>query len=143
MKFNIRVYGLLIHEGAILVTDEDRFGVQFTKFPGGGLEFKEGTVDCLIREFKEELNLEVNNPRLFHINENFIESAFHKDHQILSIYYFVDSNEINSIQTKSIKFDFQGEEQIFRWIPLQELEESEFNFPIDKQVVQKIKESLN
>ncbi len=138
MRFNVRVYGLLIHDESILVTDENRFGTQFTKFPGGGLEFKEGTVECLLREFQEELAIEVHSPTLFHINENYVESAFHKDHQILSIYYLVETDEIASIKTKQDKFDFDGQEQIFRWIPLEELKESCFNLPIDKQVVQKL-----
>ena len=44
-QFNIRVYGLWIREGRILVTDEFRLGTFMTKFPGGALEFGEGTID--------------------------------------------------------------------------------------------------
>ena len=59
-RFNIRVYGVLIDElNRILLSDEFIKGGFFTKFPGGGLEFGEGTKDCLIREFKEETNLDV------------------------------------------------------------------------------------
>ncbi|MBL4624869.1 MAG: NUDIX domain-containing protein [Flavobacteriales bacterium] len=55
-KFNIRVYGLLFNEqGDLLVSDEERFGNKFTKFPGGGLEFGESIISCLIREYNEEL----------------------------------------------------------------------------------------
>ena len=50
-RFNIRVYGLLVEAGRILVTDEFRLGIFMTKFPGGKLNFKEGTIDCLRREF--------------------------------------------------------------------------------------------
>ncbi|MFM2327645.1 MAG: hypothetical protein RIR31_1847, partial [Bacteroidota bacterium] len=58
--FNIRVYGILINENKqVLVSDEFIRGMQITKFPGGGLEFGEGTRDCLKREFMEEMNLEV------------------------------------------------------------------------------------
>ena len=58
--FNIRVYGILKDsQNRILVTDEFIRGNYFTKFPGGGLEFGEGTRDCLKREFKEEANLGV------------------------------------------------------------------------------------
>ena len=40
-RFNVRVYGLLFNdEKEVLVTDENRFGIQFTKFPGGGLRNK-------------------------------------------------------------------------------------------------------
>src|SRR5215203_25897 len=58
--FNIRVYGILINEKKqVLVSDEFIRGSYYTKFPGGGLEFGEGTRDCLQREFMEEMNLKV------------------------------------------------------------------------------------
>ena len=54
-RFNVRVYGLLLNEKEeILVTDEFRLGVLMMKFPGGGLEFGEGTIDCLRRECMED-----------------------------------------------------------------------------------------
>ena len=47
-RFNIRVYGILINDrNELLVSDELIKGLQFTKFPGGGLEWGEGTMDCL------------------------------------------------------------------------------------------------
>ena len=53
-KFNIRVYGILINEqDQVLITDELIKGHKITKFPGGGLEFGEGTIDCIKREFIE------------------------------------------------------------------------------------------
>jgi 8-oxo-dGTP diphosphatase len=58
--FNVRVYGLLINdEQEILISDEQEYGMQFTKFPGGGLELGEGLIDGLKREFVEECNVEV------------------------------------------------------------------------------------
>ena len=55
MSFNLRVYGILINEqNQLLVSDEYIRGMKITKFPGGGLEFGEGTRDCLKREFLEE-----------------------------------------------------------------------------------------
>ena len=55
-RFNIRVYGLLINEQKqVLVSDELIRGSYITKFPGGGLEFGEGTRNCLQREFMLKL----------------------------------------------------------------------------------------
>ena len=46
-RFNIRVYGLLINNlNQVLVSDENIKGHYITKFPGGGLEFGEGIIDC-------------------------------------------------------------------------------------------------
>ena len=59
-RFNIRVYGILLNEKQeLLVSDEFIRGAYITKFPGGGLEFGEGTRDCLAREFMEEMGLRV------------------------------------------------------------------------------------
>ena len=142
MRFNIRVYGILIQNQSVLVTDENRFGHTFTKFPGGGLESGEGILDCLIREFQEELNISIEKPNLFHINENFVPSAFNQNDQIISIYYLVQSTELNKIQLASKRFDFNDQEQIFRMISLTDLNSDDFRFPIDKEVIQKIKATL-
>lgn len=138
MRFNVRVYGILIHGNKVLVSDENRFGRKFTKFPGGGLEFKEGIEDCLHREFKEELDIEIENLKLYHINENFIESAFNPQHQIISIYYSCSSKQIDSIPIAEEKFAFHGEDQIFRWIGIDQIKISDFDFPIDQQVANKL-----
>jgi len=57
--FNVRVYALCIVKNKLLTLQEPFAGKMVIKLPGGGLEFGEGTVDCLKREFKEELNLEI------------------------------------------------------------------------------------
>ena len=58
--FNVRVYGVLVdRENRLLVSDEFIRGNYFTKLPGGGLEFGEGTRDCLTREFMEETGLTI------------------------------------------------------------------------------------
>ena len=61
-KINIRVYGILINsQKEVLLSDEKYRDVEFTKFPGGGLEWGEGTKETLIREFQEELDIIIAN----------------------------------------------------------------------------------
>ena len=89
--FNIRVYALLINDQQeVLVTDEFRFGKEMTKFPGGGLNWGEGTIDCLHRECREELGCEIRIVKHFYTTDFFQCSAFHADHQLISIYYIVN-----------------------------------------------------
>jgi len=85
-RFNVRVYGILVVEGKLLVSDEFIKGKEITKLPGGGLEFGEGLADCVVREFKEELNLAINVKNHFYTTDFFVKSAFN-DSQIISIYY--------------------------------------------------------
>ena len=136
--FNIRVYGILIQEGKVLITDEVRSGVKMTKFPGGGLEFGEGIAECLIREFKEELNVRIGVKTLFYINDFYQVSSFNKNEQLVSIYYLVslDEGEINTTETP---FLFEtNEPQCFRWLELNKITKNDVTFPIDKSVVEKL-----
>lgn len=139
-RFNVRVYGLLFNErNEVLVTDEKRFGIQFTKFPGGGLEFGEGTIDCLKREFIEELNAKVEIESHYYTTDFFQESAFKNTDQILSIYYIVKLSAELKTKISSKKFDFKDQEQIFRWMSITDLQKEEaLTFPIDKVVAKKL-----
>ena len=109
-KFNIRVYGILINEKKqVLVADEFIRGNYYTKFPGGGLEFGEGTRDCLKREFVEELNLKVDVLEHLYTTDFYQESAFRPGDQIISIYYLVKPLEMIAARLSDIEFDFDAD----------------------------------
>lgn len=138
-KFNIRVYGILINDQLqVLVSDERRCGFQFTKFPGGGLEWGEGLIDGLKREFKEELAIEIDVKDLFYVTDFFQVSAFHENDQLISIYYLVSSIEYTSILTNK-KPTYSDSKEQHRWLDLGTISENNFNFPIDKLVAKKLK----
>lgn len=140
-KYNIRVYGILINEKQeVLVTDEFRMGMKMTKFPGGGLEANEGIADCLKREWMEELGLEIEVVKHIYTTDFYIKSAFN-DAQLISIYYEVKLLKKAQIATKVGAFDFDEESdgaQIFRWLSLDKMTESDFTFPIDQLVAKLI-----
>lgn len=139
-KFNIRVYGLLIHEDKILLSDELVSGRFITKLPGGGLEFGEGCIDCLKREFVEELGIGINHIQHFYTTDFFQPSAFHPDHQIISVYYTCKSDYSASIATNSTP-NFPpnaSNSQSFRWIALKDISPDVFTLPIDKVVAKLI-----
>jgi 8-oxo-dGTP diphosphatase len=150
-RFTIRVYGILKDENRrILLSDEFIRGEYFTKFPGGGMEFCEGTRDCLKREFKEETGLDVTVGEHIYTTDYFQISAFNKKDQIISIYYFVhsdDPNELIKLQTKTMVFDFaphqvsdlDAQVELLRWIEWNELSEESVTLPIDKIVVGMLK----
>jgi ADP-ribose pyrophosphatase YjhB (NUDIX family) len=137
-KFNVRVYGILIKDRQVLISDEFINGRAISKFPGGGLEFGEGTIDCVIREFKEELDLNIDVESHFYTTDFFVVSAFSKESQVISIYYIVKALEEMRFATTHRKFDFDRKEgaQSFRWLRLDEISEKDFTFDIDKKVAQ-------
>jgi 8-oxo-dGTP diphosphatase len=136
-SFNVRVYGVLIQGGKLLVSDEFIKGKEITKLPGGGLEFGEGLADCVVREFKEELDLTVEVKSHFYTTDFFVTSAFHVDSQVISIYYVVNALEDLKITASTKKFDFKKKAegaQSFRWIDVNKVSENDFTFVIDRRV---------
>jgi len=139
-SFNIRVYGIAINSyNEILLTDEIRFGEKMTKFPGGGLKFGESTLECLKREFKEELKQKIEILSHFYTTDIFQPTyLLPETQQLISIYYLVRLCEPHSFNTKVIEFDFDSfkeGEQIFRWVNIKDLNENMLTFPLDKKVV--------
>jgi 8-oxo-dGTP diphosphatase len=127
--FNLRVYGILLGENKkVLVSDEFIRGNYYTKFPGGGLEFGEGTRDCLKREFKEEMDLEVKITAHIYTTDFFQMSAFNPEHQIISIYYFVEPLEPITAPLRDKPFDFDEKQM-------------SVTLPIDKVVAKMVREN--
>lgn len=140
-RFNIRVYGLLINDkDQVLVSDECRNGFSFTKFPGGGLEFGEGFTECLCREFKEEMDVDVQIGELYFYNDYFQESIFNPNDQIISFYYKVNCDSWESIIADKHVHPITVEGEKNRWVNISELSEVDFALPIDKLVISKMRE---
>jgi 8-oxo-dGTP diphosphatase len=144
--FNIRVYGLFVNEKQeILLADEERFGMRMTKFPGGGLQFGEGTIDCLKREAMEEFGQEIEVTGHFYTTDFFQQSQFHTDHQLISIYYTARFLETERFRISKIPFDFKGtKEEIrsFRYKKITEISEEELSFPVDRRVLMMLKSEI-
>lgn len=145
-KFNVRVYGLLLHtNNRILVADEMIRGQKITKFPGGGLELGESTVDCLIREFKEETAADIEITDHFYTTDIFQPSAFDDHSQVISIYYRVNCPNYKQIDVSSKKFDLDmlnGRHESFRWARIDQLlREKYLTLPLDRIVVSLLMEN--
>ena len=152
--FNIRVYGILINaKQQVLVSDEFIRGNYYTKFCGGGLEFGEGTIDCLKREFMEEMGLRVAVTGHLYTTDFYQQSAFNPGHQIISIYYYVQAlEEITApLREKSFDFDEQqmqvytdtGETETFRFIDWNDFSSASVTLPIDKLVADMVKQQYS
>lgn len=143
-NFVIRVYGIIINsKNEVLLSDEFQLGMNMTKFPGGGLEFGEGTIDGLKREFREECNgQEIKNINHFYTTDFFQKALFHENKQLLSIYYLAEFEQPLRFKISTNQFDFQKDKnsnQSFRWIKINYLNEADITFPIDKFVAGKLK----
>lgn len=131
-KINIRVYALCIKNYKVLALCEKYAGETLVKFPGGGMEYGEGVMDCLYRELREELNLLIKNAKHFYTQEDFILSKFDNTTQILTIYYLIDIDEYTEIIPVVSSIEKIMWIDIFR-------QNNPFSLPIDKLVFEKIR----
>ncbi len=138
--FNVRVYGLLINvNNQILISDERELEMNFTKFPGGGLELGEGLITALKREFLEECDAEIEVLTHFYTTDFYEKSAFNNS-QVISVYYLVKEIKPLTLHFKNKVFDFDKEEnQSFRWLYISDLNTDDVTFNTDKTVVELLK----
>lgn len=144
-KFIIRVYGIIINDkDEVLLSDEYYNNTFMTKFPGGGLEFGEGPIDCLKREAIEEFGQEIEIIKHFYTTDFFQASLFHEKSQLLSIYYLARFTTPVRFKIATKEFDFTTNENgsiSFRWRAIADLTENDVSFPIDKHVTGLIKKA--
>ena len=135
-RFNIRVYGIWIKDDKVLVNDETIRGMQVIKFPGGGLDWGEGTVDCLKREWKEELGMDIEVLDHFYTTDYFQHSAY-DDSQVISIYYLVAAPTAPDVIVNN-----EANERTY-WMDMQEVSAHTFTLAIDRKVGHMLQELYN
>jgi ADP-ribose pyrophosphatase YjhB (NUDIX family) len=139
MRFNIRVYGLILNsKGEVLLSNEKRHGYSFTKFPGGGLEWGEGLKEGLKREIMEEIGKEAEIGDLIYVNDFFQRSAFRDSDQIISFYFKVFGIEESSIDLRTLEERGLEEGEAFEWVKPDDQLVEKLTFPIDRVVAQQV-----
>ncbi|GHU95963.1 DNA mismatch repair protein MutT [Clostridia bacterium] len=120
-KFNFRAAGLLIHDGKLLIhrgmTDD------FYALPGGRVEMFEDTEATLLREFKEEIDADIEIERLLWVCEDFFEYEGGKVHEI-GFYYLIKLKEPMKVQLDGTFTARELNDSLleFKWVPLEEME---------------------
>lgn len=134
-KINVRVYATLLKDKKVLGLHEEYAGSHLLKFPGGGLEFGEGVLECLHREFEEELNLKIEKLSHFYTQEDFLVSRFRENEQLLTIYYLAEIENENDLLIRDPCIEK------IEWISL-DTEENPFPLPVDKIVFDLMREKF-
>ncbi len=125
-RFNIRVYGICIADGKLLVNEEIIRGNKIIKLPGGGLNWGEGAIDCLKREWKEELNIDIEVVGHFYTTDFFQPSAFDNS-QVISIYYLI------AAAIPAVIINSESNERTY-WMNMEDVSADTFTLAIDKAV---------
>ncbi len=134
-RFNVRVYGLLVHNGRVLLSEEKIQGQRVVKFPGGGLQPGEGTLDGLRREIREEMGVEPVDIRHFYTTDFFQQSAYRAQDQIISIYYWFSVDNPEGIPDGPGHGLKPGTGEVFRWRALAHAAVTDVDLPIDRVVM--------
>lgn len=134
-KINVRVYACAVKDQKVLTLFEEYAGEHLMKFPGGGLELGEGLVDCLHREFDEELNVKIEVLEHLYTQENFLTSRFRENEQLLTIYYMVKI--VNEEDFLILDPCIEKTE----WVDINQ-NDNPFPLPIDRIVFDKLKQKI-
>ncbi|GLI08847.1 DNA mismatch repair protein MutT [Paenibacillus tyrfis] len=136
-EFLLRVAGVLIKENKILLHKTKKGNAWV--LPGGRGEINEETGKTVIREFAEELGLNVKAVRLLWIIENFNAYGEKNLHEY-GVYYLVKAEESEITRPE----EFIGLEKeigiVYKWIELQELHNINIYPRALKQLIQDISE---
>lgn len=120
--FNYRVAGIWIKDGHVLLhrlVNESNWSL-----PGGRVAIAEESQSSLTREFREELGIDVQVERMALVIENFFTYGGRDTHEIGFYYVVTDEKNFTSFDEKPFH-GIEGERLIFKWMPIDELDEIE------------------
>ncbi len=121
-KFTYRVVGIVMDNQRVLLHRAEPD--DFWSLPGGRGELLEVSQNTLKREMREELGVEIQVERLLWVVENFFEHNAQSHHE-LGLYFLMSFPSRSPLYTESKAFagDEQGLKLIFKWHPLDALED--------------------
>ncbi len=85
MRPRIRVAAIIQHQDRLLCVQHSKGRKKYWLLPGGGIEFTERADEALIRELKEETNLDIEVQNLAFITESI---SFNKRTHIVHVVFF-------------------------------------------------------
>ena len=127
--FNYRVCAIILHDGNILATKDQNS--PYFYLPGGRVKLHEPAESAIVREVREELDVEPIIIRPLWLNQGFFTEdvtgiRFHE----LCLYYLVDISETDLLaRGNCFTMVEDGRPHYYEWIPLSRLE-SEYLYPL-------------
>ena len=128
-RFNYRACAVMINEDKILAMRDERSPYYY--LPGGRVSLHETAENAVLREVKEELEVDAEIVRPLWLNENFfIEDVNHDRYHEICIYFLIDISKTNLL-TKGEKFVLYERKHTheFEWLGFERLK-SEYFYPV-------------
>jgi 8-oxo-dGTP diphosphatase len=101
-NIRIRAAGILVKDDRILLVRHEKNGKSYWLIPGGGVDFGESVEAALIREYQEEVGIQIEVGKLVLVHDS-IPPNRHR--QVLNLYFLVFANnfEIKVTQDAVLK----------------------------------------
>ncbi len=115
-----RIAGIFARGGKILLVKHRKAGREYYLLPGGGQEIGESAVEALVREWKEELSLEVKVGRFLFCGESVPSEP--RRTQVFQMVFHIDAIE------GDIQVHHEGALAGYDWVPINALSDIAF-FP--------------
>ena len=130
LKPRVRVAGILIENDRILLIEHLKKNKRYWLVPGGGVDWGESTAEALIREYKEETNLDIDVDKFLFLSETI---APDKQKHVINLYFQVRVLK-NSIE--DIRIGNEKNLMDLRFITKEEIEEIKLYPNIKEQLKQ-------
>lgn len=128
-RFNYRVCAVIRNENKILAMHDERSPYYY--LPGGRVRLHETAEHAVLREIKEELEVDAEIVRPLWLNESFfVEDVDHDQYHEICVYFLIDVSK-TSLLTKGEKFVLYESERPheFEWLEFERLK-SEYFYPV-------------
>ena len=135
---HFRVAGILIRNNKLFVQKDND---NVFAIPGGHVSFGETSENALIREFKEEIGVDILINRLVWVEENFWEWGKKKAHNI-SFYYLVslkNDKDISDTFSKPIK---DNSDILLSWLDFNEMKNATVYPEFVKEKIENISDNI-
>lgn len=93
----VRVAGILIENERILLIEHSKNDKKYWLVPGGGVDWGESTAESLIREYKEETNLDIEVESFLFLSETI---APNKEKHVINLYFKVKRKDTSKEDLK-------------------------------------------
>lgn len=138
-KFKVRVAGMIIHDGKLLVCEIMNNG--FYCLPGGHCHLNETSRQAMVREIKEETGLDVKIEELSAFVENlFVTNKGENCHELCYIYR-LEPTMLPKDKAKDwhiVEFDDGINKDLdFRWLDINDLNKYSIRPSVIKQIINK------
>lgn len=128
-RFNYRVCGMIIHDNKILAMHDQRSPYYY--LPGGRVQLGETVEDAVLREIREELEIEAEIVRPLWFNQGFFtEDVSGEQFHEICIYFLMDISHTNLLaKGEQFVLSENNQRHTFEWLEFDRLK-NEYFYPV-------------